>query len=433
MFSNKILGAGTFFVLLSACGLKPQHEAPHMPLDLSSNEYRTRLKSLKGSALLEEGDDASVDYGFSEDDLKAVRDSLAMGERSLKWTEYMNSFRDDATKLRLTTRAGGLHGIPIENPSRYSPSLVRARYEQNVAQLDPVAKNILLGNGAFTQNPAISDEAFVELAKKIDRTYQTAARWQLVSPWLNYYESASRRDVRGFYSLSRDTDIDNKLVNFEALPAADRDLIASSLITLCRNTGRSLSSCGGAFEGARSAHDLRSLYARDLPAGRTNWSSFFDISNARRDISWSQKDPQSSHIPFRRSSDDLLTSFIKNNVEEEYSFKGLHFIFDLQEADSPGEMPYVTFEAGSTPHVEGLGGNHIVMDANAPLTEWDVQWTIRHEFGHVLGLPDCYVEFFDPSAREMVNYQLDVTDLMCSRAGRMNDRILEELRSAYQR
>jgi hypothetical protein len=73
------------------------------------------------------------------------------------------------------------------------------------------------------------------------------------------------------------------------------------------------------------------------------------------------------------------------------------------------------------------------MDSNQPIEEYESQWTIRHEFGHVLGLPDCYHEFYDVNARAYVNYQLDITDLMCSRAGNMNERIYKELKEAYEK
>ncbi len=41
---------------------------------------------------------------------------------------------------------------------------------------------------------------------------------------------------------------------------------------------------------------------------------------------------------------------------------------------------------------------------------------LAHEFGHVLGFPDCYIEFFDDSKKELVYYEIlqNKTNLMCS-------------------
>jgi hypothetical protein len=75
----------------------------------------------------------------------------------------------------------------------------------------------------------------------------------------------------------------------------------------------------------------------------------------------------------------------------------------------------------------------ITMDSTSSMDEWDVQWTIRHEFGHSLGLPDCYVEFYDDNEQAMVNYQLDTTNLMCSRRGELQQIHVDELKKAYYR
>lgn len=105
---------------------------------------------------------------------------------------------------------------------------------------------------------------------------------------------------------------------------------------------------------------------------------------------------------------------------------------DLQfEVDFSGRGVFVEWVRDATPHVKGLGSNHIVMNSNSSLDDWDTQWTIRHEFGHVLGLPDCYVEFYEEEKNLITNYQIDVEDLMCSRRGVMNQRIVDELRSNY--
>ena len=55
------------------------------------------------------------------------------------------------------------------------------------------------------------------------------------------------------------------------------------------------------------------------------------------------------------------------------------------------------------------------------------QWTIRHEYGHVLGLPDCYIEFYDEDLGLMIHYQLDVTNLMSSRRGKLQQKQFDQL------
>ena len=59
--------------------------------------------------------------------------------------------------------------------------------------------------------------------------------------------------------------------------------------------------------------------------------------------------------------------------------------------------------------------------------------TLSHEFGHVLGFPDCYVEFYDRDIGAIVSYQLDITNLMCSRRGHLQQRHYDELEITYSR
>lgn len=52
-------------------------------------------------------------------------------------------------------------------------------------------------------------------------------------------------------------------------------------------------------------------------------------------------------------------------------------------------------------------------------TEHDLLSTKRelaHEFGHVLGFPDCYIEFFDQSKKELIYYEIskEARNIMCS-------------------
>ena len=58
---------------------------------------------------------------------------------------------------------------------------------------------------------------------------------------------------------------------------------------------------------------------------------------------------------------------------------------------------------------------HIVyLNTTLPLDQ--ITTVIAHEFGHVLGFPDCYIEFFDNAKKELVYYEPagNNLDIMCS-------------------
>ena len=96
-----------------------------------------------------------------------------------------------------------------------------------------------------------------------------------------------------------------------------------------------------------------------------------------------------------------------------------------------GSTAHIVFKEGVTANVNGLAGNTITMDKNTPLSEYDMQWTIRHEFGHVLGFRDCYIEFYDSRVKQMISYQLDITNLMCSRRGKLQESHYLEMKKNY--
>ncbi|NBY20839.1 hypothetical protein EBQ74_11505 [bacterium] len=135
------------------------------------------------------------------------------------------------------------------------------------------------------------------------------------------------------------------------------------------------------------------------------------------------------YTPFEKPDSEEVFSFLKENIEDEWRWSGWALKLNFIKGD--WNTTHVEFIPGATPHVNGLAGSTITMDANQPLTEYHVRWTIRHEFGHTLGFPDCYVEFYEPNQHEMISYQVDTTNLMCSRRGKLQEKHFLELKRVY--
>ena len=121
---------------------------------------------------------------------------------------------------------------------------------------------------------------------------------------------------------------------------------------------------------------------------------------------------------------------MKENIEDEWQGAGFNLIIDYKKNMS--NYPRIEFKEGVTAHVNELGGNLITMEAEYPIETKDQKYTIRHEYGHVIGFQDCYLEFFDTSEKAMVYYEVDVDNIMCSRNGKLKPTHIEELRKSYK-
>lgn len=392
------------------------HQDPlHLPLDLDSTEL---TQILERSPALKNRKRAH--------ELQSV---LTWGKRNLDWLVHINSQRPAGAKLSFTSRETQ-RGIPIDQPNRYNPTLIKERVAAVKATLPASMARVLEASSAFPNQPPVPDAEYLDLGREVDRQYQSAARWMMLENYIGQLRGRVVTDVRGYYFLSRMADREAALRS----PSAE---VIEWVKIMCINSGSGASSCANTVEAAVSRNqDLNPLYDRYLAKARANFESFYKIPAAaqrsRRDLRW--EGDLLVKLPFQQpsgSNANIVQAFLADNIEDEWQLDGWKLQLDFR--PSGGSMPYVVFSPGVTPNVNGLGGNRITMDANQPLTEYNVQWTIRHEFGHVLGFPDCYIEFYSDAESAMINYQIDTSDLMCSRVGHLKDRHVDEMRRAFPR
>lgn len=354
-----------------------------------------------------------------------VSAALKAGKRNLDWLVHMNSFLSSDEKIALT-KPGELASYPIHKPNVYSPQTIEEDFKKIITEIPESMKNIIFGNASFTQTPTENVDTYIFWAKKVDRLYQTAARWNLIKPSLYWYKQYKASDIRGYYFLTREDGLAEKLENFTTLTLEDQNRLKPLLVNICENR-EGLMGCDRKLEKAIQEKTLVSYYEFYLPFAKKEFESNFIIGGVRPDLVWTSAEPNLARIPVRDTKNAEINHFLEFNNEDEWKWGD----WQLDLYFTPNADVHVEFVPGSTPHVNKLGGNKIVMDANSPLTEWDVQWTIRHEFGHILGLPDCYIEFYDSNLQAMVNYQIDTENMMCSRAGRMQEIHYNELKRVY--
>ncbi len=398
-----------------------------LPPDASSEDYQHALNQIRLFNLAKPGESVK-----DNDGLDAV---VASGEKILQWLNAINEKRDASAKLSFTDAQHRI-GYPIDKANKYSPTIILAKHADFMAALkSDIFRAVVTGQAPVSSDlPAdLTVETFLDLGRTLDRIYQSATRWRMMQPYLDEMAANSANDVRGYYFLSNLTDRDQKLAQFAALSTDEKAQIAAWLVLICRNGGNDTNTCRTELDGSTQKQNGNAMayYTQYIDNAKALYDSFFHIPTygQRSDITWvANSADETATIPFLDPATDALRAFMRN-VEDEWHLGGWQLKLNFV---TSGDVAHLMFQPGTTPHVNALGGNIITMDKNTPLTDWENNWTIRHEFGHVLGFPDCYVEFYDDAEKVMTNYQLDMTNLMCSRRGNLKETHKTEMTRVYR-
>jgi len=339
---------------------------------------------------------------------------LTVGPRNLEWLKLLNSRLPADQRIDLYP-PGTAKGIPIDDPLKYNAEILNTRLSTLQTEIPSVLKNIIFGQGALPEVLPVDLDTYKTWAKKTDSLYSLGLRWRMMQPYIYYYRQNKVNDFRGLYNLKKMVDTGTQV------PVAQ---LKTWVRDVCANSTQSLPPCDRELARVANRTQLLQIYAKYKPSAEAAYNAFFDVQVPRRDVSLNG---MFLAMPFQTHADPVINQFVERNIEDE--FKWVTGFLNI--TITPTGTANVVFLPAVTPHVDSLGGNNIVMNSEIALESWDAQYTIRHEFGHVLGFPDCYMEFYDDGEAAFVNYQFDTKNLMCSRAGRFNATNEAALKKAY--
>ncbi len=356
--------------------------------------------------------------------LSDIELALVYGEKNLNWLKAINAVRPEGQKLSMTNPNNRI-SYPISSPNKYNPQIISQKLHTLQAEMPKEMAAVIFGNAPVSSELPMAESEYLTWARKADRVYQSAARWQLMQPYLSSYEQRSQNDLRGYYQLSQVQNLDQNLSRWNSLSADQKANFSIWLANVCQNSGLGLNQCKILLNKSIKKNSVVGFKNKFWGRSFGLYKSYFQIQARQDDVQFVNKNE--NKLFFKDPGSLELKDFLKINLEDEWKWQDWRFKIDFQQSANVR----MEFEAGSTPHVNGIAGDIITMDENTPLTEWEVGWTIRHEFGHVLGFPDCYIEFYSTEEKAMVNYQLDTTNLMCSRAGNMKQVLYDEMKRVY--
>lgn len=406
-------------VIATVLFVKSASALPHYDLDMTGREYEKAVRAQEQLNLLE-GRQLN-----SSPELEVI---LEFGRRNMDWVAHINQNRKGQPPLSLSS-AATQQAFPIESPRIYNAQIIRQQYDDLLPKLPAEMRKVLVENGAFTDVPPVDEKTFIDFGIQADRIYQLAARWRLMEPYLDALAQRKKNDIRGYYFLSRVDGLKDKLDKFNQLPVKTQAQFREWLLNICVMMDPD-STCQNLLSQAQAKSQLADFYSHYEGNARATWDSYFAIEQGRPDVQWPQDAPMLMRVPFARPVSQDVVDFLRNNIEDEWHWNGWQLRLNFVQSDDE-DTTHVVFVPGVTPNVNGLSGSTITMDANAPLTEYNVQWTIRHEYGHTLGFPDCYLEFYDRDSGRIISYQFDITNLMCSRRGHLNEGHFQQLKRVY--
>lgn len=371
----------------------------------------------------------SLQNSLLDPEVKELENLLSMGKKASLWINTINANRPKDTWLDLSSpkKSGG---IPYSDPLKNNTSILKKRLEDFLLKTHPQLVELLISNETLPSTPPlfVSDEEFVNSMRSLDRIYQATIRWAKSREWLSWYINKSIFDVRAFLHLGQIPNLEIVLKSYPTMPSHEQSQYTKWLIDLCKNGDFDPNDCRDELISYLKRNNLFGFYERFKKYGQKMYDLFFTIKKTRPEIFW-DSDKNVLTSPFQIPQNIEVQDWLKFNVEAEWSKNQKYLILDFKKSSE--DIPSIQFKSGVTANVNGIAGNLITMESEYPLSSLDQMWTIRHEYGHVIGFEDCYLEFYDTNEKAMIYYEIDVDNLMCSRNGKIQDSHFKELLKAY--
>lgn len=328
----------------------------------------------------------------------------------------------------VTEYKGG--GFLIEAPLVYGEKTFRQALDYFKTNMPSELYKVFFEGAPIPQKLSVSVDVWNMWKDTVLHQYKLAVRFKNRYQTLEYFKYESYRDVRSLYFLGKYLDLDDKLIpsKFIKMNENIRKKIDEDLIGICRNSYQFYETCKDELNRYANAGNRLGFKQKYLINSQVAWLKYFQIGIPNTGaVRWDAKSRQLI-VKVNASGDRKIDEWLAYNVEDEYKSSKYKLKLKVEFTQANTKAVNIQFKPGALP---SFGNNTIYLDSNLSFRDGKTSWTIRHEFGHALGFPDCYTEFYDSQEEVFVQYHLDLKDIMCSPGGKANDRIFTQLLQAY--
>ncbi|MBI3556993.1 MAG: hypothetical protein HY074_12075 [Deltaproteobacteria bacterium] len=419
---------------------------PELPLASSGHRSSTTSKKQSKARLPDVGyllNPSSLYAYRAVPGAGALEEIIRVGARALDWVDVLQKDVNPREREQIWRRLDRIGHEPVADaPLVYNHETIFESYKKAMASAPAQVVEVLRANSALPAMPPehLSAKDIVVAVREIHTIYSRASRW-LVLYQSRLAMSKANRDFRPWLKLRQKRQLFTSMTSrWAQLSDAEHERFTTEVADVCPLAyGEAATQCRALVlnlaiaKNGISAHQwLEALLQR----GQREFDAKFGVREARTGVTI-------SNLGIHRiigvpvfGIDANVFGWLQERVSEGWSFRDAagneQLSVRLTATDDPGpEALKIEWETGALPHVNVISGDVVTMDSNTPRWLEHTQAVMRHEFGHILGFPDCYTEFWDEALSAFTNYALDSNDAMCALSGQFSDRHREALVRGY--
>lgn len=420
------------YIAISLSAVSASAQVPHLPPD--GVEIALPMRRLR---LL---DDNATETIPQESELNEV---LRVGARALAWVNRVQSNVPEESREQVWRRIDNVGHEPTwEQPKLYNAATLLQQYREVMNGLSPTLQDVLRSEVELPNEPPSGESihSIVLAARALRSPYTTTARWKALYTY-RHSLSPERRDVRGVLSLIKYENLYRTIIqnwSQERYKSQRADVLSAVAATCPLLERTSVAACVARYRtwlaDDSAGPNMDTILNEALRGGREELERRFSLQ-LRQDLLKPERSGSTTLLLPTRVADNTIFSWMREYVRRAWTGiaggdHGRSLQILLTQTNSRDSVR-VDWQAGQLPHVNAVGGSRVVMDANTARWLEFTQVVIAHEFGHVIGFADCYVEFWSEPQQAFLYYAIDPSNAMCALSGAYQPRHFNDLNRVY--
>ncbi len=258
-------------------------------------------------------------------------------------------------------------------------------------------------------NPAMFD------MDQISLLYNKAQRFEDLRCVFGLLAEKKSNDLRPYFNVQNFCAIDADKKKCSESDISTNSYLKKSVLELCQ-TFYTEARCQAEFRSSQLSSNLTNYiekYQTKFASEKYNPLFQMRSDNLRFNC---QQDEELTIVKIPIFSSGIAKEQLQEmllEVENTWTNETFKINFEILPAPTSSSVQIIPINTGIS-HVPNENASLIYLNNTLPAKV--MAKVLAHELGHVLGFPDCYIEFFDKSKKELVYYELSETNMniMCS-------------------